>query len=51
MRIAIFLIRGFESEGELVKSNAKTVLVRLRRAGKTRIIKRHRRKHHVHEEV
>lgn len=35
------------TEGELLKDNPKTVIVKMRRAGETSYIKRHKEKHGV----
>jgi hypothetical protein len=47
MRIVSFDIGMGRSEGEVVKDNDKTVIVRTNRASKTIQIKRHKEKHRV----
>jgi hypothetical protein len=47
MKIAEFDIGIGRSEGEIIKENDKTVIVRLRRGGKTVQVKRHIEKHRV----
>ena len=47
MTIVEFDFKGHRKEGELVKENALTVVVRIRHAGKTFHIKRHKSKHRV----
>ena len=47
MRTAEFDIGLGRGEGELVQVNEKTVIVKLRRGGKTKNIKRHIEKHRV----
>lgn len=47
MRIAEFDIGISRGEGEVVRVNDKTVVVKLRRGGKTKQIKRHIDKHRV----
>jgi len=47
MRMAQFDIGIGRGEGELVRENDKTIIVKLRRGGKTKLVKRHKEKHHV----
>ena len=47
MQIAEFDIGLGRSEGEVIKINDRTVIVRCNRAGKTITIKRHIEKHNV----
>ena len=47
MTLVSFDIGMGRSEGEVVKENDKTVVVRTNRAGKTIRIKRHKEKHRV----
>lgn len=47
MKIAEFDIGLGRSEGEVIKENDKTIIVRLRRAGNTAAVKRHIDKHNV----
>lgn len=46
-RIAQFILHGFLAEGEVMEENNKTVLIKLRRAGTVKLIKRHKTKHCV----
>jgi len=47
LRTAEFDIGLTRGEGEIQRVNEKTVVVKMRRGGKTRIIKRHIEKHRV----
>ena len=47
MKTAKFDIGLGRGEGEVERENDKTVIVKMRRAGKTRLIKRHIEKHRV----
>ena len=47
MKIAEFNIGMGRSQGEVIKENGRTVIVQLRRSGKTVKIKRHKEKHNV----
>jgi len=47
LRTAQFDIGLGRGEGEVQRINQKTVVVKVRRAGKTKIIKRHIEKHRV----
>ena len=47
MEIVEFRFKRGRIEAELVKENPLTVLVRVRAAGRTQIIKRHKEKHQV----
>jgi len=47
MTIVEFDLRGYRKEGGLVKENERTVIVKVRHAGKTFNVKRHKDKHHV----
>lgn len=47
MKIAEFNFGTGRSQGEIIKENDRTVIVQLRRSGKTVKIKRHKEKHAV----
>lgn len=47
MTIVEFDFKGHRKEGELVKENKRTIVVRIRHSGKTFHIKRHKNKHRV----
>ena len=47
LKTAKFNIGLGRGEGEVERENDKTVIVKMRRAGKTRLIKRHIEKHRV----
>ena len=47
MKTAKFDIGLGRGEGEVERENDKTIIVKMRRAGKTRLIKRHIEKHRV----
>ena len=47
MKTAKFDIGLGRGEGEVERENDKTIIVKMRRAGKTKLIKRHIEKHRV----
>ena len=47
VRTAEFDLGLRRSQGEIERINPKTIIVKMRRAGKTKISKRHIEKHHV----
>jgi len=47
MRTATFDLGLRRGEGEVERINDKTIVVKMRRGGKTKLIKRHIEKHHV----
>ena len=47
MKIVEFDFRGFRKQAELIKSNKKTVVVRIRHAGKSKVATIHKSKRKV----